>query len=61
MTLFLMNTTARHDLPTEPAELKKLAFLLGYGDEEQLVADCAKYATENRIRFDKLFERLSQS
>lgn len=57
--LRLMNTTARHDLPTDPGELKKLAFLLGYGEEEQLVADCAKYTTENRVRFDKLFERLS--
>jgi [glutamine synthetase] adenylyltransferase / [glutamine synthetase]-adenylyl-L-tyrosine phosphorylase len=56
--LRLMNTTARHDLPDDPVELKKLAFLLGYDDEQQVVADCRKYTTENRARFEQLFQRL---
>ena len=53
--LRLMNTTARHDLPEDATELKKLAFLLGYENEQLLERDCAKYTHENRIRFERLF------
>ena len=42
----------------DPAELKKLAFLLGYADEQLLVTDCRKYTTENRVRFEELFNRV---
>lgn len=52
----LMNTSARHDLPEDPAELKKLAFLLGYDNEQSLVSDCREYMAENRARFEQLFE-----
>ena len=58
--LRLMNTSARHDLPEDPAELKKLAFLLGYDDSQSLVADCLKYTRDNRIRFDELFAKLGE-
>jgi glutamate-ammonia-ligase adenylyltransferase len=56
--LRLMNTSARHDLPEDPAELGKLAFLLGYDDSQSLVADCLKYTRENRVRFDELMKEM---
>ena len=51
-----MNTTARHDLPEDELELNKLAFLLGYEGSGPLVEDCREYRTENRRRFDRLFD-----
>jgi glutamate-ammonia-ligase adenylyltransferase len=53
--LRLMNTTARHDLPENPSDLKKLGFLLGYEDATELVKDCRNFTAENRRRFDRLF------
>ena len=54
--LRLMNTTARHDFPTEDAELKKLAFLLRSEESpEQLREECERYMRENRERFEALF------
>jgi glutamate-ammonia-ligase adenylyltransferase len=35
--LRLMNVTARHDLPTDKAQLMKLAFLLNYSGPDELV------------------------
>ncbi|MGE3775684.1 MAG: bifunctional [glutamate--ammonia ligase]-adenylyl-L-tyrosine phosphorylase/[glutamate--ammonia-ligase] adenylyltransferase, partial [Pirellulaceae bacterium] len=58
--LRLMNTSARHDLPEEESELRKLAFLLGYDSHLSLVTDCREYTAENRARFEQLFERLRQ-
>jgi [glutamine synthetase] adenylyltransferase / [glutamine synthetase]-adenylyl-L-tyrosine phosphorylase len=54
--LRLMNTTARHDLPEDPMERRKLAFLLGYDDADTLLDDCRKYTAEIRRRCDRLFE-----
>ena len=54
--LRLMNTTARHDLPEDETELAKLAYLLSYTASEPLLADCHKYTSENRCRFDRLFD-----
>jgi len=54
--LRLMNTVARHDLPEEPFELKKLAYLLGYDNERVLREDCLGYTTENRVRFNRFFD-----
>lgn len=53
--LRLMNTTARHDLPQDDAELKKLAFLLGSEGPAQVVADVERFTSENRRRFERLF------
>jgi glutamine synthetase adenylyltransferase len=50
-----MNTTARHDVPEDPLDMQKLAFLLGYNVAEQLVKDCRKYTAENRRQFNRLF------
>ncbi|MDE0736332.1 MAG: hypothetical protein OSB47_10950 [Pirellulaceae bacterium] len=53
--LRLMNTSARHDLPGDPLELKKLAFLLGAAGPEELVDKCKHFRQENRQRFDRIF------
>jgi len=59
--LRLMNTTARHDLPQDAQELKKLAYLLGYHGDQSLLDDCREYTRENRQRFLRLFELASQA
>ena len=57
--LRLMNTTARHDMPDDPAERARLAFLLGYETPENLLAAGTEYTSENRRRFDLIFDRAS--
>ncbi len=54
--LRLMNTTARHDLPDDPRELGKLAYLLGYESGDDLSAKCRQFTQENRRRVQRLFE-----
>jgi len=54
--LRLMNTTARHDLPTDEHELARLAYLLDYSTPQQLLADCRRYTTEIRRLFNRLFD-----
>jgi glutamate-ammonia-ligase adenylyltransferase len=53
--LRLMNTTARHDLPRDHAELHRLAFLLETSPEG-LEAKCHNVMRENRRRFEQLFD-----
>lgn len=53
--LRLMNTAARHDLPSDELELKKLAYLLDYADVPTLVADCQRHAQQNRQWFERTF------
>lgn len=55
--LRLLNTTARHDLPDNPNELRRLAYLLNYSGSETLEADCQRYLEENRRVFDRLFDQ----
>ena len=55
--LRLMNTTARHDLPDDPLELRKLAFLLGTPEPEELVEKCRHFRQENRKRFERIFQK----
>jgi glutamate-ammonia-ligase adenylyltransferase len=55
--LRLMNTSARHDLPDDPLELKKLAFLIGYENATKLLEDCVYFRQENRECFDRLFDQ----
>jgi glutamine synthetase adenylyltransferase len=50
-----MNTTARHDLPHDPLELRKLAFLIGESSPEQLVTLVEETMAENRRRFLRVF------
>ena len=55
--LRLMDTTHRHDLPSEELELEKLASLLGYESPQSLVTVCRRYRQDNRQRFEKIFKR----
>ncbi len=54
--LRLMNTTARHDLPDDNAELRKLAFLFQYPNPDDLRQDAAHFTLENRRRFERIFD-----
>lgn len=54
--LRLMSTTARDVLPDDARELSKLAGLLGYESSADLLTDCKRYTSENRHRFERLFE-----
>lgn len=58
--LRLMNTTARHDLPEDETELRKLAFLLCYSGATALAEECHQYTAENRRRFQRLFDQAAQ-
>jgi glutamate-ammonia-ligase adenylyltransferase len=53
--LRLMNTTLRHDLPSDRAELRRLAFLLGM-QPERLEGRCHDLMVENRRRFEQMFK-----
>lgn len=57
--LRLMNTTARHDLPDDPLELKKLAYLLRI-DADSLVRQIETARRENRELFHHLIEQHSK-
>ena len=54
--LRLMNTAARHDLPDDPLELRKLAFLLGEQGPQMLVEQCEQFQRQNRETFLRQFE-----
>ncbi len=55
--LRLMNTTARHDLPDQPAELAKLAFLLRMERVEDLLDQVAEARSKNREIFEAVFDQ----
>lgn len=53
----LMNATARHDLPEDDQELRKLAYLFQYPSGEELRQDAEHFTRENRRRFEQIFDR----
>ena len=53
--LRLMNTTPRHDLPDDQHQLARLAYLLGYDNDQALLSDCLEYTRGNRQRLVILF------
>jgi glutamate-ammonia-ligase adenylyltransferase len=53
----LMNTTARHDLPEDDAELRRLAYLFQYPSADDLRQDAEHFTAENRRRFEQIFAR----
>ncbi len=57
--LRLMNTSARHDLPADADSLKKLAFLLGDRTPDQIIEAVKYHTTDNRKRFNRLFDEAS--
>ena len=52
--LRLMNTTARHDLPDDPDQLAKLAYLLNYADAKLLESTVAEKRKMIREIFDQI-------
>ena len=52
--LRLMNTTARHDLPTRKRSLVKLAYLLNYSTADELVATVNFHRAEIRKVFNEI-------
>jgi glutamate-ammonia-ligase adenylyltransferase len=51
----LMDAAGRHELPDEPRELAKLAYLLGYDEPDALAAKVDATWRETRARFDRIF------
>jgi glutamate-ammonia-ligase adenylyltransferase len=58
--LRLMNTTARHDLPEDPRELAKLAYLLGAPSGAALTERCLAFIGRNRETFNRIFDAAAQ-
>jgi glutamate-ammonia-ligase adenylyltransferase len=52
----LMNSAGRHELPDNPKELAKLAYLLSYLDSSELVREAEHMFAENRTRFNRIFD-----
>lgn len=52
----LMDTTGRHELPTDHRELAKLAYLMGYSDAPALENKALELFDATRERFDKIFD-----
>ena len=52
----LMDATGRLELPENDRELAKLAYLLGYSRADALVAETENTFTENRARFNQIFD-----
>ncbi len=55
--LRLMNTTARHDLPSDPSQLAKLAMLLDYADASEMLDSIGACRRVVRNHFDALFDQ----
>jgi [glutamine synthetase] adenylyltransferase / [glutamine synthetase]-adenylyl-L-tyrosine phosphorylase len=51
----LMNTSARHDLPTAASELKRLGVLINYREKTPLDRRCQEVRRQNREIFDRIF------
>jgi len=58
--LRLLNTTARHDLPTDPGELAKLAYILRVDDVKGLLKSIAWFRAGNRRIFQAVAARLNR-
>lgn len=58
--LRLMNTLARHELPTSDADqMKNLAYLMDESDPAMIVAQCQQTRHSNRNIFDQVFDSFS--
>ena len=51
--LRLMNTLARHDLPSAPTELARLAYVLNLHNANELEQECDRFRRQNRALFNK--------
>ncbi len=52
----LMDSSGRHEFPAAPKELAKLAFLLGYGNAEQLGKEVGETFAQVRDTFSQVFD-----
>ena len=59
--LRLINTTARHDLPTEGVQLHKLAFLLDFASAEDLSESVEAARRNIRQQYTAIFSRLTST
>jgi glutamate-ammonia-ligase adenylyltransferase len=53
----LMNASGRHELPSDPREMARLAFLLGYSDAAQLESEAQTMFQRTRKVFEDYFAR----
>jgi glutamate-ammonia-ligase adenylyltransferase len=61
LRLRLMSTTARDSLPDDPAELARLARVLGFANEHALLAEVHRFTSQNRARFEQIFAANAES
>lgn len=59
--LRLMNTTARHDFPSDPIEQRRLAYLLQVDSPELLEKQCRQIMQENRRRFEQFIDQAAHA
>jgi len=52
-----MNTTARHDLPTDPGQLAKLAKLLDHADADEMLGSIVECRRIVRELFIQIFNQ----
>jgi glutamate-ammonia-ligase adenylyltransferase len=57
----LMDATGRHELPENPRELAKLAYLLNSSRPQDLLAEAEHTFAENRSRFNRIFDAAARS
>jgi glutamate-ammonia-ligase adenylyltransferase len=50
----LLDTSARHDLPSDGQQLARLAYLLGHSSPDRLRQQCRDAMSANRDIFDRL-------
>jgi len=58
--LRLLDTPARHEIPSDSDSLKRLAFLLNLPDADQIVATCREVRAANRELFLTVIRKLSE-
>ncbi len=59
--LRLMDTPARHELPTSEAALQRLAFLMDEPSPAMILAQCQQARLQNRRIFDQVFASTSST
>ena len=54
--LRLLETPARHELPTDDAAMKNLAFLMNEAEPAMIITQCHQARKNNRRVFDQIFD-----
>lgn len=58
--LRLLDTPARHEIPSDAGSLKRLAFLMNRTDADEIVATCRDVRADNRERFLTVIRKLAE-